>query len=305
MRTWNYLRTISAKLIIPNFSPCSVLKLFQKSDSKKHFRYKLFCVFENDLEPSDTLSLVATLKIHDHEKNKDKIIHGTITKIIYSGYKPDGNHYELEIQPVLCFLKYFQTNRIWVNKSINQILTDILSSHFYLKINHTIKLDYTFNLIDYLIQYNESDYLFLKRFLSNYQLNYYYIHDNERCVLYITHDSSLSLNLLGDRVGVRGSKNSTHPNQCATIESIYNNQMQAYRNMQGYYYIRHPFDQSNKPKGCASKAIPYMQYHSGLQFALYPETTVMLGYLNNNMNEPFILGVLANNKHPNPVNRNN
>ena len=95
-----------------------------------------------------------------------------------------------------------------------------------------------------------------------------------------------------------------HPNfyQIATIENIPDHE--PYLDEQGRYRIRYPFDQSN-PQGEASEPLRLMQPHtgnkSGHHWPLHHGTQVIIGFVNHDIDRPFIVGTLPNNTMPSPV----
>ena len=94
--------------------------------------------------------------------------------------------------------------------------------------------------------------------------------------------------------------------QVATIENILGES--PYLDDQGRYRIRYPFD-FDTPKGSGSHAIRLLQPHSGsnsgYHWPLHDGTSIVVGYVNGDIDQPIIIGVLPHAKMPGPVTNNN
>lgn len=92
--------------------------------------------------------------------------------------------------------------------------------------------------------------------------------------------------------------------QLATIESIANHDLDE----QGRYRIRYPFDENN-PQGAASDPLRLMQPHtgnlSGHHWPLHHGTHVVVGFVNHDIDRPFIVGTLSNDVMPSTVTAHN
>ncbi len=82
---------------------------------------------------------------------------------------------------------------------------------------------------------------------------------------------------------------------------------------QGRYHVRLPFDTSDNTNTQASPPLPLLQPYggkreqltAGYHFPLQPGTEVAMGFVDSDINKPFILGVFNNETAPSPVTNEN
>ncbi|HXS97004.1 MAG TPA: type VI secretion system Vgr family protein [Candidatus Limnocylindrales bacterium] len=89
----------------------------------------------------------------------------------------DVTHYTLRIVPDTWFLDQTQTNRIFQNKSVPDIVQQILAEK---GLSGTLKMSLTgtYNPREYCVQYRESDFAFINRLMEDEGIFYFYQHTN-------------------------------------------------------------------------------------------------------------------------------
>ncbi|MDH2274567.1 type VI secretion system Vgr family protein, partial [Moraxella porci] len=95
--------------------------------------------------------------------------------------------YELTLAPWLYLLTQTNNYRIYQNQSIPYILEDILS-HYPYPVEY--RLNHHYDTLDYQTQYNESDYAFITRLMSEHGINFYFEHQKDNHILIITDHNS-------------------------------------------------------------------------------------------------------------------
>jgi len=83
------------------------------------------------------------------------------------------------------------------------------------------------------------------------------------------------------------------------------NDDQPYLDEQGRYNVKFPYDQNKHGKGQSSLPIYAMQFYTGAYFPLYPGTQVAVGYLEDDQDQPVILGAISHPMHPDTVTADN
>lgn len=109
-----------------------------------------------------------------------RYFHGVVSHIESSGSrtsstddKEDYIDYHLTIQPAISFMKKRTNCRIYQNKSVIDIITDLFAQH---EIAFTNKTTSTYEKYDYCVQYQESDLDFVNRLLQQEGIFYFFEH---------------------------------------------------------------------------------------------------------------------------------
>ncbi len=136
------------------------------------FRYTIRALSENpnvNMKELLTKPLVLTLVLHNGERH----IHGNISRMKLAGTGEDGLAlFEIEIVPWIWFLNLFTNCRIFQNKSVPDIVTQIFTDRGYSAFrNH---LQGTYAPREYCVQYRETDFNFVSRLLEEEGIYYYF-----------------------------------------------------------------------------------------------------------------------------------
>ena len=112
-----------------------------------------------------------------------RYFHGVVSHIESSGSrtvdssdKENYIDYHLTIQPTISFMKKRTNCRIYQNKSVIDIVTDLFGQHEVVFINKTIA---TYEKYDYCVQYQESDLDFVMRLLQQEGIFFFFEHTSE------------------------------------------------------------------------------------------------------------------------------
>ncbi|QLB44508.1 type VI secretion system tip protein VgrG [Mannheimia pernigra] len=133
----------------------------------------------NDILPE--LSNTETDITGNHLKN------GIISSIKQLTTKNLHAVYQITLSPWLWLLTKQSGYRIYQNQNIPHILDDILS-HYPYPVEYRLSNNYP-NL-DYQTQYNETDYNFIARLMSEHSINYHFEHNQEQHTLILTDQNS-------------------------------------------------------------------------------------------------------------------
>lgn len=163
---------------------------FEVLGTHHEFRVESFNVVEEVSQPFKmTLSLLsldpdiefdalsrkpAVLTIFGQGINAGRLFHGVVNEVRYLGVGRRFSRYQITLVPQLWFLTQRQDCRIFQDKSIVDILTEVLDG--------ASVTDYRFELFntypnqEYLLQYRETDSHFVQRLLAEHGLWYYFEH---------------------------------------------------------------------------------------------------------------------------------
>ncbi|GLR74563.1 type VI secretion system tip protein TssI/VgrG [Aliivibrio sifiae] len=163
---------------------------FEVLGTQHEFRVESFNVVEEVSQPFKvTLSLLslnpdiefdvlsrkpALLTVLGQGMDVGRLFHGVVHEVRYLGEGRRFSRYQITLVPQLWFLTQRQDCRIFQDKSIVDILTEVLDS--------ASVTDYRFELFnsypnqDYLLQYRETDSHFVQRLLAEHGLWYYFEH---------------------------------------------------------------------------------------------------------------------------------
>ncbi|WP_338557308.1 type VI secretion system tip protein VgrG [Erwinia sp. E_sp_B04_7] len=104
-----------------------------------------------------------------------KVVHGVVTHFKRISGSNDQATYQIIIEPFLSLLrKQFRTHRFFVNKSVPEVVTEVLQDHGLKgwEYEFTLKADYPKR--EQINQYQESDLAFIERLLSEVGIFYFF-----------------------------------------------------------------------------------------------------------------------------------
>ncbi|WP_455852588.1 type VI secretion system Vgr family protein [Pantoea endophytica] len=148
------------------------------------YRYTIkFTSNESDIKPQQMLRKNVWLHMQDTPGILDKVLPGITRKTVHgivTGFRrlqgsADQVFYEIEIKPFISLLeKQFRSHRFFVNKSVPEVVSQILTEHGLAgwQYQFTLKQDYPKR--EQINQYQESDLTFIQRLLAEVGIFYYF-----------------------------------------------------------------------------------------------------------------------------------
>jgi type VI secretion system secreted protein VgrG len=148
------------------------------------YRYTIkFTSDESDIKPQQILRKNVWLHMQDAPGILDKVLPGITRKTVHgivTGFRRlqglvDQVLYEIEIKPFISLLeKQFRSHRFFVNKSVPEVVAQILAEHELAgwQYQFTLKKDYPKR--EQINQYQESDLTFIQRLLAEVGIFYYF-----------------------------------------------------------------------------------------------------------------------------------
>ncbi|MGG6177534.1 type VI secretion system Vgr family protein [Pantoea allii] len=104
-----------------------------------------------------------------------KIVHGVVTSFQRLNGSRDQVTYEIILEPFISLLdKQFRTHRFFVNKSVPEVVEQILGEHGLKGWEYEFKLKQTYPKREQINQYQESDLAFIERLLAEVGIFYFF-----------------------------------------------------------------------------------------------------------------------------------
>ena len=178
------------------------------------FRYELHLLAkkgEEDPDPDTLVGKRASLRIATLSEPGFKLVHGVITEAEDAFDVPEGTVYRVVLEPPLVRARYRKRCRIFLDKTLRQIVESVLSKdagmtlksgamleppvggpsyqpaqeQFTWRMSKAVRLDNP-KARPYVVQYNESDLDFVARLLEEEGISYHFEHDDEASLLVLS-----------------------------------------------------------------------------------------------------------------------
>lgn len=152
------------------------------------FYYEIKCLSKADYTTLSALQgQMLCCEIGDDKKSfPSRFIHGVITRIQYSDGNCEQNICTLTLQPELAGLGLGKKTRVWSGVTVSDIVSNILQQN--LLNRPEIRLCNVPPLMDYKIQYKESDLDFINRILFDAGIYYFFVHNKDSHFMVLADD---------------------------------------------------------------------------------------------------------------------
>ena len=127
-------------------------------------------------------------------------------------------YYVLEVASPINLLHYHHQNRVFLNKTVLQVIQDVFDEHKSANMTCDIKSKTQFPTRDIIIQYDESDFDFIMRLMSHYGL-YYYFEQTEQTAVLVVQDKVEDLKSISGKK-LRFQAITGQPNKTETMWAI-------------------------------------------------------------------------------------
>lgn len=130
------------------------------------------------LDMQDMLGKTIHLGMKDQD-DADRFFSGTCTSVEYVGLYQGLSHFVAEVRPFLWFLTRTQENRIFQEKTVVDIIQEVLEDYgFWSDVEK--KLSATYKKRVYCVQYRETDFDFLCRLMEEEGIYYFFVQDGKK-----------------------------------------------------------------------------------------------------------------------------
>ncbi|MFK3662724.1 type VI secretion system Vgr family protein [Scandinavium sp. NPDC088450] len=138
----------------------------------------LFTSGDRNIDATQLLSKPATLTMGTGPLmglTGQKVVHGVVTHFKRISGSNDQASYQIIIEPFLSLLrKQFRTHRFFVNKSVPEVVTEVLQDHGLKGWEYEFALKAEYPKREQINQYQESDLAFIERLLSEVGIFYFF-----------------------------------------------------------------------------------------------------------------------------------
>ncbi|MEM7212208.1 MAG: type VI secretion system tip protein TssI/VgrG [Pseudomonadota bacterium] len=139
-----------------------------------------------DIDLHALIGTHATIEIDEHEHGPQPM-DGIVTQARFVGTGETDWRYDIELQPWFSLTKLRRNQRIFHNKSVVQILEELLQDYSGLGSPAVeVRLDKEYPKLEYTVQFCESDFDFACRMMERFGISYYFTHDMGSHTLILT-----------------------------------------------------------------------------------------------------------------------
>ena len=146
--------------------------------SELYYYTVLFTSSDLNIDASQLLSKPATLTMGTGPLmglTGQKVVHGVVTHFKRISGSRDQATYQIIIEPFLALLKnQFRTHRFFVNKSVPEVVTEVLQEHGLKGWEYEFNLKAEYPKREQINQYQESDLAFIERLLAEVGIFYFF-----------------------------------------------------------------------------------------------------------------------------------
>ncbi|MEG3590527.1 type VI secretion system tip protein VgrG [Citrobacter youngae] len=167
-------------LSIPSCSSVLDVEDFSGSEglSRNYYYGILFTSTDKDIQVNQFVRQVATLTMNAGKlasMTTQKIVHGVITDFQRVSGSADESRYQIIVEPYLSLLdKQFRTHRFFINKSVPEVVSEILQEHALHGWEYDFTLTQSYPKREQINQYQESDLAFIERLLAEVGIFYFF-----------------------------------------------------------------------------------------------------------------------------------
>ncbi|WP_418457939.1 type VI secretion system Vgr family protein [Citrobacter braakii] len=146
--------------------------------SRNYYYDILFTSADKDIQANQLLRQMATLTMDAGKlasMTTQKIVHGVITDFQRLSGSADESRYHITLTPYLSLLdKQFRTHRFFINKSVPEVVSEILQEHALHGWEYEFTLTQRYPKREQINQYQESDLAFIERLLAEVGIFYFF-----------------------------------------------------------------------------------------------------------------------------------
>ncbi|MEA1892068.1 MAG: type VI secretion system tip protein TssI/VgrG [Campylobacterota bacterium] len=152
------------------------------------YSYEIDLISKNsDIDNDKMLQTEVSLQLHNKDTD-DIYIHGVL-QIFEAHQKIDEYiYYKAYLVPKLWWLSIAQNQQIFLGKNIKDIIDGIFLEVHFTSSDYTLSLKNEYDTREYVCQYKESRYDFLRRWMDREGIYFYFKQDKDGCQVVITDD---------------------------------------------------------------------------------------------------------------------
>lgn len=161
----------------------------------------------DDLEFDDILGKHGTVELYSGLSGETAWFDGIVTEVEWRGAQDNGQLYVLRLQPWAHLMSLRENQRIFSELKVDAILKQVFSSYEAAGQNlYSFDLRNDYPVLEYTVQYRESDLTFAIRMMERFGISYYFQHEEGKHTLHITDAVDTCPKLPGESRKFIGSK---------------------------------------------------------------------------------------------------
>jgi type VI secretion system secreted protein VgrG len=167
-----------AELHSPSGKDLEFLQLEAEEAISQPFTYRVLARSNNpDIDYNALVGQNVSVKLHIGEPLPDepRYFHGVVEEVMLQDSSDREYRYLLKLRPWFWFLSQTQDCKVFQNKTVLQIIDEVLADHPMALLDNRTMASYTPWV--YCVQYRESDFNFLSRLMEQEGIYYYFTHD--------------------------------------------------------------------------------------------------------------------------------
>ena len=162
------------------------------------FEYRIEALStRDDLDFDGLIGTHATVEIGTHDGSR--LFDGIVVSARWAGVGENGHRYDLTLRPWLWLASKRRNQRIFHNKTVQEIIEELLDDYRQLgdpALEIALSQDYP--VLEYTVQYRETDLDFMRRQLERHGISFHFRHAEGSHTLVLT-DDVLAHELIGER----------------------------------------------------------------------------------------------------------
>ncbi|WP_082264512.1 type VI secretion system Vgr family protein [Gilliamella sp. App2-1] len=196
-------------------SDISVLTLEGKEQLNQPWQYCItFTSSDRQISIDSILSQKASLTFHPQSlpfeltkidslaiQDKPRTIYGVITEFSFVSMSEEQAHYRVVLEPRVSLLANHYQSAIYQNKSVIEVVEEVLRNHGFIGIDFRMELNETYPAREFITQWQESDLTFIQRLLADVGIWFYFeTNPKHHCDVIVISDYEQGLDKVGSTV---------------------------------------------------------------------------------------------------------
>ena len=138
--------------------------------------------------PNQSLLQMTQISSFDHVA-KTRKLYGIITEFSLVSISEDEARYRVKLEPRMALLANHHQSAIFQNKSVIDVVDEVLRNHNFIGIDFRFELKETYPVREFITQWQESDLNFIQRLLADVGLYFYFeTHPEHHCDVIVISD---------------------------------------------------------------------------------------------------------------------
>ena len=149
------------------------------------FEYRVEAVTANENINFDAI-LGTNMTVEIDSRGSKNYFDGIVVEAQWVGVRSDGLHYRFTLRPWIWLASQRRDQRIFKEKSAPEIIRAVLSEY---NTDIAEKLNGSYDILHYTVQYRETDLSFVRRLMERYGINFTFAHEKGKHILQLVDEN--------------------------------------------------------------------------------------------------------------------